>query len=504
MLFSDISVSLLAYTCGPTNVSKAIRRSEYSRSVYDLFDKLPAPGRDVVFALSASIILFENAEKLNLKIPNGEYSMDLDSTMVTKRLHLSQIQSVLDIPIEKLRYLNPFYKLDIIPAINENYPLNLPKGSLSGFNNHRDSIFRYNDSMLFDIKSTLILTNPVTTDGNTELVRKVKYYTVKRGDNLGKIAKKYHVSQRELMRWNNMKSPSQLKVGKKLKIITEETIVNKPSKKSDENPQNSTSEQGNNAKNTTPKTIDKSKTQYGYETQTIYHTVKKGENIGGISKKYKVSQSELMKWNNIRKPSDLQAGQKLKINKKIKVALPKTTDNTEKIDDSKISVTEHQTDSSNSVEIDSKKDSITNVNDKPVNPRNLVYYTVKKGETVSAISRKYPGTTPKNILDWNNMKNPNELKAGQKIKIYLNSEEKTTLPKEEIKNTTKPNTVPPKPKPEVKTTPSTVYHVVKSGETLSSISRKYNGVSVEEIMKWNKLSSPDKIALGQKLKIITK
>lgn len=42
-------------------------------------------------------------------------------------------------------------------------------------------------------------------------------YTIKKGDNLGKIAKKYHVSVDSLMKWNNLKSDF-IREGQKLKI----------------------------------------------------------------------------------------------------------------------------------------------------------------------------------------------------------------------------------------------------------------------------------------------
>nr|WP_250880033.1 5'-nucleotidase C-terminal domain-containing protein [Thermosipho sp. 1244] len=54
-----------------------------------------------------------------------------------------------------------------------------------------------------------------TTDNNWEAVVKFEY-TVKPGDNLWNIAKRFGVSMRDLIRWNNIKNPSMLKVGEKL------------------------------------------------------------------------------------------------------------------------------------------------------------------------------------------------------------------------------------------------------------------------------------------------
>lgn len=47
---------------------------------------------------------------------------------------------------------------------------------------------------------------------------------------------------------------------------------------------------------------------------------------------------------------------------------------------------------------------------------NKVYYTVKSGDTLSAIAKKY-GTTVNQLVSWNNIKNPNLIYVGQKIRV---------------------------------------------------------------------------------------
>jgi membrane-bound lytic murein transglycosylase D len=59
--------------------------------------------------------------------------------------------------------------------------------------------------------------------------------------------------------------------------------------------------------------------------------------------------------------------------------------------------------------------------------------------------------------------------------------------------------VPAAPKPAAPK-PSTLTHTVRSGDTLSAISRKY-GVSVRDIQQWNGLRG-ERIDIGQRLKIV--
>lgn len=50
------------------------------------------------------------------------------------------------------------------------------------------------------------------------------------------------------------------------------------------------------------------------------------------------------------------------------------------------------------------------------NKPKAVYYTIKRGDTLGAIAKKY-GTTVNQIVQWNNIKNPNLIYPNQKIRV---------------------------------------------------------------------------------------
>jgi membrane-bound lytic murein transglycosylase D len=47
-----------------------------------------------------------------------------------------------------------------------------------------------------------------------------------------------------------------------------------------------------------------------------------------------------------------------------------------------------------------------------------------------------------------------------------------------------------------------VFHTVQSGDTLWSIARKYQGVTVTQIREWNNLTNKQPLKVGQKIKVI--
>ena len=106
-----------------------------------------------------------------------------------------------------------------------------------------------------------------------------------------------------------------------------------------------------------------------------------------------------------------------------------------------------------------------------------VEYTVQSGDTLSAIARRY-GTTVQELVDINNIQNPDLIYPGEKLRILTNS----TIPGNEERGT------------------GDIIYTVQRGNTLSQIAREYN-VSVEHIVELNDIEDPNLIYPGQKLRI---
>jgi D-alanyl-D-alanine carboxypeptidase len=125
------------------------------------------------------------------------------------------------------------------------------------------------------------------------------------------------------------------------------------------------------------------------------------------------------------------------------------------------------------------------------------YYTVRAGENLSVIAKKF-GTTPEKIMKWNRLTGTT-ISGGQKLVVYIKAAPKTTSAS---MNTGASQPLPP----DKSSAPSGssfryIYHVVQPGDTLWNIAQRYQGVTVEQIKKINNIQDARNLVPGMKLKI---
>lgn len=295
-IFGDWSMVLAAYNCGPGNVSKAIRRSGGSQNYWNIRKNLPKETANYVPAFLATFYIYEFKKEHGIVPKKAPITyFETDTIMVKKQMSFKQISELLDIPMDQLEFLNPIYKLKVVPfEADEPHYLRLPKNKMGLFVSNEDKIYAYlnyletykektktefiastsKDSIASGIDSTSTVVN------KPKFERKTQFHTIKSGESLGKIADKYNVSISELKNWNNIKG-NNIQAGKKLKIYSDKKIIAKTEPKSN--------------------------------NDGIY-TVKSGDSLFSISKQFPgVSIDDIKKWNDIS-GDNIQPGMKLKIN----------------------------------------------------------------------------------------------------------------------------------------------------------------------------------------------
>ncbi|MEO0606338.1 MAG: LysM peptidoglycan-binding domain-containing protein, partial [Myxococcota bacterium] len=216
-------------------------------------------------------------------------------------------------------------------------------------------------------------------------------HVVRRGDTLSGIAARHGLDEATLKAWNSIGEDQSILVGQRLRLTEPEPEP---------------------------------------EPVGPVHTVRRGETLGGIATRYGVSLNEVMALNDIKNAWKIEVGQPLR--------LP------------------------------------VGARAKP-RPRMARYHTVRRGETLSHIARKYR-VSVKGLMRLNGLSDPGLIRVGQRLRLVGD---------------------PPKATPQREKTWGT--HTVRRGESLAKIASRY-GCSVDDLVGWNNLSSTT-IQPGQTLKV---
>ncbi len=339
-IYGDWSLALAAYNSGAGNVNRAIRRAGGTRNYWAIWPFLPRETRGYVPAFIAVNYVMHYAREHNLKpLRPGIFFYDIDTVSVHDVLAFDQLHEMLGIPLDELKFLNPQFKKGIIPATNgKTYTLRIPRQFTDDFLNNEKALYAFktkkglaHDKLLAAIKKA----------GNREV------HIVRSGENLGLIAKRYHVYINQLKRWNRLRS-SRIYPGQKLIVFGAGSH----------------------------QFYQKTNIPISREHRKTVHSVRSGENLGIIAKRYKCTVTDLREWNNLKK-SRIYPGQKLFVYKP------------------------------------AKKANITMKSGK------YLFHVVKPGDTLWDIAKEYDGVTVEQIKRLNNIRNTHRLRPGQKIKIAV-------------------------------------------------------------------------------------
>lgn len=303
-IYGDWQLVIAAYNCGPGNVNRAIRRSGGKRNFWEIFYLLPRETRGYVPAFIAATYTFVYHNEHNLRPRAAKLPLATDTVMISKPLHFSQVAEMLDMPVDIIRHLNPQYRKDIIPAQKDSYPLRLAFDRSTTFASLEDSIYSYNREKYFS--SNQLVVKPGSSSGSSFSPPPGKekiYYTVKSGDVVGLIADWFDVYSSSLRYWNNIRR-NMIRVGQKLVIYVDKDKVDyyKRIARQKSGYSAPASEQLANA---------------GEDGDYIYHTVGRGDSVWSIARKYPgVSDSDILRLNNISNAQKIKPGQRLKIKPK--------------------------------------------------------------------------------------------------------------------------------------------------------------------------------------------
>lgn len=282
-IFGDWDLALAAYNSGPGNVGKAIRRSGGYRNYWNIRHNLPRETAGYLPAFLANMYIFEYAEAHGFKKYKPELAyFETDTIRIKHMITLDQVSEATGTPIEQLQFLNPSYKLDIIPFIkSENYVLRLPRNVVGKFVNNEERIYAFAKAEFNKREKPM----PQLSNAKAKIT-----YRVKSGDYLGKISRLYGVRVSNIKRWNGLRG-NNLKIGQRLTIYPRTPKVN-------------TSSSAKAIVKVTP-----------ISGKVINYIVKSGDSLWSIAQKFSgVSVQNIKDWNGISS-TKLKPGTTLKIAK---------------------------------------------------------------------------------------------------------------------------------------------------------------------------------------------
>ncbi|MBQ0112316.1 MAG: transglycosylase SLT domain-containing protein [Bacteroidales bacterium] len=383
-IYGDWSLVLAAYNCGPGNVNKAMKRSG-KNDFWEIYDFLPKETRNYVPAYIAATYVMNFYQEHGIRPVELTRPLDLvtDTVVVNKDIYFGQIQDVMNISVEELKDLNPQYKMDYIPGTQDKYSLRLPLKYVETFIEMEDSISNCN---IEKYRPELAKKDDsLSSSTTTVMVDKTIYHKVRKNENWSSIARRYGVSVSDLRKWNSKIKKNKLQKGtliavktkvavakenviekdeaeksssfakdemleanssasqqelttskqkadkinskvssnKKVEVSTKQSAQEDKSKKQDntskkqETPskkQDTSSNEKQDTKKTNAKQETNSKAKGKNDTSKT-HTIKSGETISAIAKKYNISEQKLMKLNGLNDQSvkKIRPGQKLKL-----------------------------------------------------------------------------------------------------------------------------------------------------------------------------------------------
>jgi len=413
--YDDWYLVLAAYDCG--SVERAIRRSHGKRDFWKIKRHLPREARNYVPQYIATALIAMDPKAYGFDDKVTEVSLLVcDTVVIPESVDLKILADEAGIDIDSLLGLNPELVHAMTPPNfdGDGYPLKVPEGM-----------------------------GPLFAQNYEKLPESAKltwtFHTVRRGESLWAIARRYGVSLNSLRRANDLSwRTRRMRPGSTLMIPVKSSYYAQIRSKN----------HANIVSRRAQVNIVGSASSLNAGSSSI-HVVEDGETLWSISQDYNTTVSNLERINNL-------SGTRIKVGMKIYVT---------------------STGSQNQ-SVASSTDTISQAR-----VISVVYHKVRRHENLTKIAASY-GISISELKNWNSL-STNRVKVGQRLKIIKSSTENT-----ESKNAVAESA----PLPESK-----MIYRVRHGDSLWSIAKKF-GITIDKLREWNETADRD-IHPGQRIVI---
>lgn len=328
--YGDWSLAIAAYNCGPGAVNKALRRAggtPETQDFWSIYYYLSPETRGYVPMFIAANYVMNYYDKHNIGPVLPTKPLVMDTVHVAERIHFDQISHVLDIPVEELRVLNPQFRADIIPGNNErSYTLILPSRQVQAYLMSEEEIRDYNA----DTYARRVVAEP-GSEPDAQLAAIIAQ------EDAEELANEEHDQAKDLpaprkteevavTRDRRGSQQQHLDTGTanaQADAASDYRAARQSGRRQSKSTYEAPATQSRQTAAKSSKTATKKKTAQPAAPKS--HTVKSGDNLSNIAKKYGTTVAALKKANGITGSGDaLQPGDKLKLPGKSRVSSSKS------------------------------------------------------------------------------------------------------------------------------------------------------------------------------------
>ncbi|TGE27281.1 LysM peptidoglycan-binding domain-containing protein [Hymenobacter metallicola] len=454
-MFGDWELVMAAYNWGGGNVQRAIKRTG-KRTFWELYPHLPKETRNYVPTFTAAMYTLQYAKEHGLHNDSLRYQYPeaTDTLLISGRsLDLRKLSAQFGLDSAALARYNPEIRKTYLPETVRDYKLTIPACVRT------EMALLDRNTVLDFCKVVLPPPRPITplvpglppADSAATAVAaaekaaadKPKYrrvrHSVRRGESVADVAARYDVSQAQILRWNKLRR------GKAL-IPKQQLVVFVP-----------------------VETTDTAAPVVAVRKATVPTKLPlPGEKAAKEAAEKEVASAKPAKSTPAVEVSSTAEPAPAEVEKTVAAAPSRAARNSR----------EREAPTEPKVAHEATDDSLP------------AEYTVRKGDNLSRLARER-GVTVAQLMTWNSLETEAVL-PGQKLLFRAPTEEEAAAAKTVARRTPAPPATRTEPLPAPKV------HLVQPGDTLYNISRRYQGITVEQLRKLNHLKS-DEVKPGQKL-----
>ena len=258
-MFGDWYLVLAAYNSGPGRIQRVLRRHG-DLDYWEMRDRklLPRETRNFVPLILGSMIIFKAPERFGFDV-KPDPPLDFELVPVKDQVELKAVAKLIGMPSDALAALNPEVRRGVTPHGWKDYHLKVPRGAAKGLQEKLAKLPRPKRPQFAK-------------------------HRVRRGENLGMIARRYGTTVTAIAQLNRLRSIHRIRERQELLVPV--------------------------GRRTAPPTASSSRS---VQPGSARHIVRSGDSLYAIARRYGVTVAELRRWNNLGRSNRIYPGQAIRI-----------------------------------------------------------------------------------------------------------------------------------------------------------------------------------------------